>query len=66
VGRAPTPLSRRRPLSAAAPTREVKADVTHPAYDAFEIPLQNGEYITTDIVINVVEDIEWKQAKPGA
>jgi hypothetical protein len=44
-------------------SREVKASLEHEAYKPYRTLYENGDYISTDIVIKIVEDIEWKKAQ---
>lgn len=45
-------------------SREVKANTAHTAYDQY-IKLYRGEYVAGEIVIKVVQNLEWKAANPG-
>jgi len=42
-------------------SNEVKADLTHPAYTPYLDLYKTGAYVATDIVIKVVQNIEYKK-----
>ena len=44
---------------------EVKADLDHEAYDPYRAAFDSGDKIYTDIVIKVVQNLEWKNAQGG-
>ncbi|KAK0673187.1 hypothetical protein QBC41DRAFT_312284 [Cercophora samala] len=44
-------------------SREVKATVAHEAYDPYRAAFNDGTKSPTDIVIKIVEDIDWKNAQ---
>jgi hypothetical protein len=46
-------------------SREVKATLDHAAYGPYKFDFDNGNKIYTDIVIKVVQDVEWKNAQGG-
>jgi hypothetical protein len=45
--------------------RLVKANTAQTAYDEY-IKLYRGEYVAGEIVIKVVQNLEWKNANPGS
>ncbi|KAK3377415.1 hypothetical protein B0T24DRAFT_678247 [Lasiosphaeria ovina] len=46
-------------------SREVKANTAQTAYDEY-IKLYRGEYVAGEIVIKVVQNLDWKNANPGS